>query len=239
MSLPVIQHPIFEVQLKSLEKKVRFRPFLVKEEKILLIAKESEDYETMIKAIKQILTNCCVDGIDVDTLPLFDLQMLFVHLRMKSISEAVSLEYVCKKPNDEGEVCNHRNQYEMNLDKVCYKTAEGHTDTIMLSDKLGIKMKYPVLTNVNIESDEILQESTNLIIRHIDYIFDDEQIYTRTDFTNEQLGEFIDNLTPDQLNELMKFFVTTPKVVMEDSVNCVRCGKPHNIYAEDLYSFFI
>jgi DNA-directed RNA polymerase subunit M/transcription elongation factor TFIIS len=241
MPLPIIQHPIFEVYLKSLDKNVRFRPFLVKEEKILLIARESNDEDSIVKAIKQIITNCCLDDVNVDNLPLFDIEMFFVNLRMRSVGEKVTLNFECVKnmPNSE-EICGLVNEYELELDKIKFEISDEHKTTIKFTDTIGIKMKYPILANVlqNINQDAVT-DSVNLIAKHVDSIFDADQIYTRSDFNDNDLIEFLNNLSTDQINLILDFFATAPKVVLKETVQCKKCGNDHLIYAENLYDFFI
>lgn len=241
MALPVIQQPIFEVYLKSLNKNIRFRPFLVKEEKILLIAKESEDDAAIFNAIKQIITNCCVDDIDVASLPMFDIEMFFVHLRMKSVGEKVALNFKCeKKLEDSDEICGLVNDYELDLGSIQYDITENHKDVIMLSDTIGVKMKYPVLDSI---AENILENSLNdsikFVSNYVDYVFDSDQIYDHSQFTKEDLEKFLGNLTTDQLGNILQFFVTSPKVVLKETTKCKKCNNDHLVYAENLYSFFI
>lgn len=241
MPLPVIQHPIFEVYLKSLDKKIRFRPFLVKEEKILLMTKESEDEDAIVKAIKQIIKNCCLDEIDVDSLPIFDVEMFFVNLRMRSVGEKVSLNFDCKKTiPDSGEICNFLNDYDLELEKIKFDVSDSHTNTIKLSETIGVKMRYPVLEKVlQSITDDTLNDSINLIAKHVESIYDTEQVYTKQDFSDSDLQEFLNSLTTDQVNLLLEFFTTLPKVVLKETVKCKKCGNDHLIYAENLYDFFI
>jgi T4 bacteriophage base plate protein len=142
--LPKIEYPIYDFYVKSVDRRVKFRPFLVKEEKILLMAKESKDPEAIRLAIRQIIQNCLVDNIDVDKLPLFDVEMIFLKLRAKSVGETVKLVFNCKNEVD-GVECNTDTDYTLDLEKVVYEIPEGHDPKIMLTDKLGIKLKYPDL----------------------------------------------------------------------------------------------
>ena len=240
MALPIIQQPVYEVFLQSLNKSVKFRPFLVKEEKILLMAIESEETEPLVNAIKQIITNCLLDDIDVNALPMFDVQMLFLNIRMKSVSETISLTFKCEKlmPDSE-EVCNMINEYDLSLGKIVYELDSAHTNNIMLSDDVGVRLKYPTLTNLDMLLNLRVDDSIKLVARYVDYIFDNDQTYTRDQFTDENLEEFLSNLSNDQFKTVLKFFETAPKVVIKDTVQCVKCGSNHEIYSEDLYRFFL
>ncbi len=243
MPLPIIQHPIYEVYLKSLDKNIKFRPFLVKEEKIMLIAKESEDDASLINAIKQVIQNCCIDQIDVDTLPIFDVQMFFTHLRMKSIGEIIELNFTCEKlvPGTE-EVCNLVNTYELKLEKIKYDETIGHSDDIKLTNEVGIKLKYPALTKIEElyqNSSNPLEVSLNLIADNVVYLYDKDQVYDNTQFNKQELMDFLSNLTQDYLDKILSFFATTPRVVLRDTANCKKCGQEHAIYAENVSHFFI
>jgi T4 bacteriophage base plate protein len=237
MALPILQQPIFEVYLKSLDKKVKFRPFLVKEEKILLMARESDDNDSTVSAVKQVLQNCLITELDINTIPLFDVQMLFTHLRMKSIGETITLQYTCNHRDEEDNECGKENRYNLDLNKVRYETTPGHTNIIQLTDEIGIKLRYPTMNSKLTDSEDILEDSYKLIAEHLDSVFDSEQVYT--DYTKEDLMQFIDGLSADQLDKILNFFATSPKVILEDVANCKKCGTENKIYAEDLYSFFI
>lgn len=242
MALPILQQPLFEVYLQSLGKKVKFRPFLVKEEKILLMAREADDNDSTVDAVKQVIQNCVVpfaDGktLDINTLPLFDVQMLFTHLRMKSIGETVTLQYTCTELDAEGNLCDKENRYNLNLNNVRYEVSPGHTNIIQLNDEVGVKLRYPTMASRLLEGEDLLEDSYKLIAQHLDSVFDSEQVYT--DYSQEELTAFIDSLSADQLDKILNFFATSPKVILEDTANCKKCGAENKIYAEDLYSFFI
>jgi hypothetical protein len=243
MALPIVQQPVFEVYLKSLDKKVKFRPFLVKEEKLLLIARESNDDDASLNAIKQVIQNCLIEPpktkkpIDVNALPLFDIQMLFTHLRMKSVGESVALEFTCTNLVDEETECGQENTYNLDLTKVKYEVAPGHSRTIQINDKVGVTLRYPTMSSKLAESEDLLDDSLKLIIEHLELVFDEDGVYDT--FTPEEVEEFVSSLSSDQLDKILNFFITAPKVILEDTAVCKKCKNEHKIYAEDLYSFFI
>lgn len=240
MALPVIQHPIYEVYLKSLDRNVKFRPFLVKEEKILLMTKETDSEETITKAVKQMISNCCLEDIDLDVLPTFDVEMFFVHLRMRSVGEKVMLNFTCKEPNEQGEVCGFVNEYELDLQKIQYDTVPNHTNNIKITDKIGVIMNYPTLDNAGLfVSDNLFENALKLIELNVKCIYDDQQVYDRSTFNGEELQQFIESLTTEQVDLLMEFFTNTPRVVIDDNSSCKKCDHKYRIFAENLYSFFI
>lgn len=239
--LPKIEHPIVEIHLHSLGRKVKFRPFLVKEEKLLLIAKESEDITEIQSTIKQIVVNCLLEDIDVEALPLFDVEMIFLKLRAKSVGEAVKLVFHCENEVD-GQVCDADTDYTLNLDKINYTIPEKHDSRIMLTDTVGFKLKYSNLSNkIDFEgAEDAYDVLINTIIDNIEYVFDGESVYPVTPETDrEELKTWLDNLTAENMNKVEEFFMNSPKVVLEDTVNCKKCGFEHKLYAENLLDFFL
>lgn len=240
MALPKIVHPIYEVYLKSLDKKIRFRPFLVKEEKLLLMAREANDPAAMKVAVNQIIENCCLDQINVHDLPLFDLEMFFIHLRAKSVSEIVKLQFTCNNILEDGNKCGFVTDYQLNLEKIEFTVPENHTDKIPLGENIGIKLKYPTFDSLEIDDDEMdLGAALKIVMNNIDYIYDSDSIYKADEVSTEELASFMDSLSVDQIQAIRKFFNTNPKVVLKDSIPCGKCGYVHNMKAEGLVDFFL
>lgn len=238
MPLPKISHPIYEVYLKSLDRKVKFRPFLVKEEKLLLMAKEGDEPTEIIKTIKQIISNCILEEIDVDSLPTFDLEMFFINLRIKSVGESADMVYTCDNIIED-KPCGNKNEFILDLNNVVYVSEPGHNPIIQLTDKIGMKFNYPSL-NFSPEqfSDTLEDGGYNFVSNYLDYIYDDEEIHKRKDFTDEELKEFFDQLTIDHVVAIRKFFETTPKVLLKQDITCSKCGHVHHLNVEGLLNFF-
>lgn len=242
MSLPIMKYPTHEVYLKSLDKMIRYRPFLVSEEKILLISKEGDDKDSTINAIKQVIKNCCLDDIDVDSLPIFDVEMFFVHLRMKSVGEAIDINFKCQGTDDAGNLCEHLNDYSLDLSTIRFETEESHTKKIKLSDEIGIMMKYPTLSQSKQlfkSSKDALNTSLDLVSVCVEYVYDKDQVYDNTQYSREELVTFLENLSMEHLNKILNFFVTIPRVVIKDNVPCIKCSHVNLIYTEELYNFFL
>lgn len=236
--LPKIEHPVHEVYLKSLDKKVRFRPFLVKEEKLLLMAKESDDIEEITKSVKQIITNCCLDEIDVDKLPTFDVEMFFLHLRMRSVGEAAQMIYTCDKVVDSN-TCGHQTEFELDLKNIVYDEAEGHSNIIKLTDSIGVSFNYPSLNMPEAALNEKFEDGGyELISQYLDYIYDSEQIYKRDTISKEEITDFFDNLSLNQVTLIKNFFLNAPKVVLKQEIECKKCGNKNNVNVEGILSFF-
>ena len=243
MSLPKINHPIFEVYLKSLNRVVKFRPFLVKEEKILLMAKESDNLEDVTKAIKQIISNCILEDVDVDALPTFDIEMFFINLRIQSVSETSAMVYTCNNivsaENEELKECEAQIDFNLDLRNVKYMEDPGHTNIVKLSETAGMKFNYPTLSF----SEEVLKEEFTdggykFVCEYLDYIYDSEEIYKKADISAEELQEFFDNLTMEQVKLIRNFFTSSPKVVMQQDVKCPKCSHLHHLNVEGLLNFF-
>jgi hypothetical protein len=242
--LPKIDVPIYELKLISSDKTIRFRPFLVKEQKLLLMASQSEDPKESLNVVKQISKNCIIDNIDIESLPVFDLEYIFLNLRARSVNEVVNLQFKCnnkvKDESGEEKNCSSLEKFDINLLEIQPTKESNHDKKIMLSDKLGIMMKYPtfeMIAGVKSQNEnEILME---LLINCIDYIFDDEKIYYSKDVMKEELVEFIDNLQQKDLEKIQQFFQTAPKIKKNLDFTCRKCGYKEDIVVEGLQNFFV
>lgn len=244
MALPKIDVPVYELELLSSGKKVRFRPFLVKEQKLLLMASQSEDPKDSLNVVRQISKNCIIDNIDIESLPVFDLEYIFLNLRARSVNEVVNLQYKCnnKIKDEKGEetTCGSLEKFDINLLEIEPIKNPNHNKKIMLTDNLGIVMKYPtfeIVSNLKSQTEEeILIE---LLISCIDYVFDGDQLYYTKDVSKEEIVEFIDNLQQKDLEKIQKFFETAPKIKKDLSFNCRKCGYKESIVLEGLQNFFV
>lgn len=242
--LPKIDVPIYELTVPSTEKKLKFRPFTVKEEKLLLMAYQSEDAKYSIDTIIQVLNNCMVDDVDVTNFPTFDIEYLFLHLRARSIGEVVNLKYRCNNTietkEDGSEVkCNGQVQIDLNVLEVEVYRAPEHTNKIEITDKLGIVMKYPKMNLVKNDAfNDEFELLLDLIVDCIDYIYDEQNIYYAKDSTKEELTEFLDSLQGKDLEKIKTFFETMPKMQKTVDFKCKKCGYQEDMQLEGLQSFF-
>jgi hypothetical protein len=239
MALPKIEYPIFDVHLKSLNRKVKFRPFLVKEEKLLLMAKEASDLPTVFDTVKQIVNNCCLEELDVANLPIFDIEMIFVHLRLKSVGENLELIYKCNNVVED-KPCDANMAFEVDLNEVQFVEPKGHTNKIMVTDKVGVCLKYPSLsTSTSIAINETnLEDIMELIVEHLDYIFDENSKYDADSITRQELEEFVGSLSLDQIGAFKEFFNTLPYIESKKEVTCNKCGYQHTIRVQGIDDFF-
>jgi hypothetical protein len=241
--LPKIDVPVYEIKLPSTGESIKFRPFTVKEEKLFLMAYESEDVKYSVDTIIQVLNNCVVSDIDIKDLPTFDIEYLFLNLRARSIGEIVKLKYRCN--NDVGtekepQKCNSSVEIELNVLEVEPSKNPNHTNKIQLSEELGIVMKYPKMGLIkdNTEVDDF-NVVLDLIISCIDYIYDKDNLYYAKDSTKEELTEFLDSLQSKDLEKIKDFFDTMPKLKKNMDFSCKKCGYTENIELEGLQSFFV
>jgi DNA-directed RNA polymerase subunit M/transcription elongation factor TFIIS len=244
--LPKNDVPIHTVQLPLLKKKIRYRPFLVKEEKILLMAKESEDEKTVLDAIRQVVNNCCLDEIDVDSIPILDLEYLFLQLRIKSVGEISTIHYKCNNvvEKDDGtkKQCGNVVKLEIDISDINPKVNKKNTNKIDLGGELGVVMKYPSFSIVEVDGDKKMSEydkSINIISQCIDYVYDSDTIYYSKDIPKEELVEFIEQLTQEQFEKIGAFFNSIPKIEKDVEFKCDRCGYTENITVEGLQNFFV
>jgi hypothetical protein len=243
MALPKIDVPIYDLKLISTGKTIRFRPFTVKEEKLFLMANETSEIDFIIKTIKQVINNCILDDVDVDSLPVFDIENIFLNLRAKSIGEDVSLKYRCnndvKDENGQEHKCGNLVQLELNLLDIKLPELTKDVGKVMITDNLGLVMKYPNFELIQkYQGKEDTETLLNMIVSCIDYIFDEEQIYYSKDTTHEELVEFIENLQSRDLEKIKLFFDTMPKINKDVEFKCNKCGYSENINLQGVQSFF-
>jgi hypothetical protein len=241
--LPKIDVPLYEITLPLLQKKIKIRPFLVKEEKILLMAMESDDPDAVLLAIKQIVNNCCVDQIDVDDLPILDLEYMFLQLRSRSIGEVIDLQYRCNNntPTEEEpeKKCGSVIKLSFNALEIEPEKNQVHDPKIQLTPKLGVVMKYPTFKMMNgIKNLSEAETVAKMVTECIDYIYDTESVYYAKDSSEKELIDFVDSLTQEQFSKIQDFFDTIPKMKKHLNFKCGKCGYEEEVVLEGIQSFF-
>jgi hypothetical protein len=240
MALPKLNVPVYEAILPSTEKVIKYRPFLVKEEKILLTAMEADDESAMIPAVKQIINNCVEGNLDVDKLPTFDIEYLFLRLRAKSVGETVTLglrPWGCPKNN--GELCENSTQVDIDLEEVKVLKNDKHSNKIMLDDKIGIKLSYPDMSKLGkLDKIDTPESGMDIVKDCIDMIFTEEETFDRSSFTDTELDEFIDSLNTQQFTLIKDFFDTMPMLKHTVKYKCETCGEDKETTVQGLNSFF-
>ena len=239
MPLPKISTPTFELELPSNGKKIKYRPFLVREEKILIMALESEDMKQISSAIVQILSDCILTKTTkVQELSTFDIEYLFLNVRAKSVGESVEVNITC--PDDE----ETQVKMEIDIDTIKVQKNPEHTNIIKLDDNLSMKLKYPSLdqfveNNFELNENETdVDKSLSMITSCIDIIYDAEDSWNASDSSKKELDEFIEQLNTKQFKEIEKFFTTMPKLSHTVMVKNPKTGVESEVVLEGLASFF-
>ena len=233
MALPKLDTVTYDLTLPSTGQKLEYRPFLVKEQKALLIAQESEDDKQIEKAFAQIINDCVLDDVDPYTLPMFDVEYIFLRIRGKSVGEKVKLNLLC--PDDE----KTRVDVEINLEEVDVQMSVGHTNTIKLSNDITMVMKYPCLKDMTGFDDE--GEITNIfemVKRCVHEIRQGETVYNRVDISDKELDDFIGSMTTNNFEDITNFFNTMPKLIHAVEVKNPKTKKKTEIPIEGLQNFF-
>ena len=237
MALPMNATPTYTLEVPSSKKVVKFSPFLVKEEKALLIAQQSDDSQVMVNTLKEILTSCIKDPLDVNELAIFDLEYIFTQIRAKSVGEDISLIFPCAHCNDE----KAKVKISIDLTNLKVEFKEGHNKKIDLFDDVGVMMKYPSVDMIQLiekTNGDDVDAVFKIITSSIDYIYDGNEVYYSKEQSKEELEEFVNNLTSDQFKKVQTFFESMPKIKHEVDFNCPVCGAHNHTVLEGLSSFF-
>ena len=239
MPLPKINTPTYELVLPSTGKKIKYRPFLVREEKILIMAMESEDMTEITNAIVQILSDCILTkDVKVESLATFDIEYLFLNVRAKSVGETVDVNITCP---DDGET---QVETSINIDSIKVQKTRGHKNIIKLDDELSMKLRYPSLEQFvenNFETSEGVSEvgqSLSMITSCVDMIYNAEESWEASDYSKKELDEFIGQLNTKQFKQIEKFFTTMPKLSHKIAVKNPNTGVESEVVLEGLASFF-
>ena len=234
MALPKLNTITYELNLPSTGEKIEYRPFLVKEQKALLIAQESDDAKQIEKAFAQIINDCVVDNIDPYNLPMFDIEYVFLRIRGKSVGETVKLNVLC--PDDE----KTRVDVEVNLEEVDVQMSVEHTNIIELTKDISMVMKYPCLKDMTgFDEDGDITNIFEMIKRCVHEVHDGETVYNKIDMSESELDEFIDSMSTENFEKVTNFFDTMPKLIHVIEVKNPKTKKKSEIPIEGLQSFFV
>ena len=238
MPLPTIVTPTYELELPSTGKKIKYRPFLVKEEKLLVLALETENTKDISTAIKTVLKNCIQSrGVKVENLPTFDIEFLFLNIRGKSVGEEVEVNLIA--PDDE----ETQVPVTINLDDIQIQKTEDHTNKVKLDDALTMEMKYPSLdqfikSNFDFTEEVNMDQSFDLIASCIDKIYNEEEVWSTSDCTKKEVKDFLEQMNSMQFKEIEKFFETMPKLSHSVTFTNPKTKVESTVVLEGLSSFF-
>ena len=240
MPLPTIETPTYELKLPSSSKRVKYRPFLVKEEKILIIALESKDENEITNAVTDVLKKCILTkGVDVDNLPTFDIEFLFLNIRAKSIGEDIKLTVTCPDDNET------KVPVTIYVDEIKVQKQKGHKPDIVLDDKMTLRMKYPSLNqfvknnfSTDDEADTMVDKTFRVVADCIDTIYTQEDAWDAKDYTPQERLDFVQQLNSKQYKEVEKFFSTMPKLSHKIDVINPNTKEKGSVTLEGLADFF-
>ena len=238
MPLPKIATPTYSMVLPSLEKEINYRPFLVKEEKLLVLALESEDTKQITTAIKAVLKSCVqTKGIKVESLPTFDIEYLFLNIRGKSVGETIDVNIIC--PDDEKTSV----KVEIDLDDIKVQKTESHTNKVQLDKNLMMELKYPSLdefikNNFDFKDENAMEQSFSLIASCIDKIYTNEEVWVAADCTRKEITEFLESMNSSQFKKIEEFFTSMPKLSHTIKVKNPNTKVESEVVLEGLASFF-
>jgi len=238
MPLPKIATPTYELDLPSTGETIKYRPFLVKEEKLLVLALESEDTKQITNAIKAVLKSCIqTKGIKIETLPTFDIEYLFLNIRGKSVGEEIEVNVIC--PDDE----ETQVPVSINIDDIQIEVTDDHDNKIQLDDSLMMEMKYPSLeefikNNFDFKETNQMDQSFALIASCIDKIYNEDEVWATADFTKKEVNEFLEQMNSSQFKDIENFFETMPKLSHTITVVNPKTKVKSDVVLEGLASFF-
>jgi hypothetical protein len=238
MPLPRISTPTYELELPSTEQSINYRPFLVKEEKLLVIALESEDTKQITTAIKTVIKNCILTkDIKVENLPTFDIEFLFLNIRGKSVGEQVDVNIICPDDNETNV------SVSIDLDDIKVLKNEDHTNKIKVDPTIMMEMKYPSLeqfikNNFDFNNQNAMDQSFELIASCIDKIYTKDEVWSTSDVTKKELTEFLESMNSSQFKDIEKFFETMPKLSHKIQIKNPKTGVESEVVLEGLASFF-
>jgi hypothetical protein len=243
MPLPTIKHPVFKINVPSTGAQISYRPYTVQEEKLLLIMKLSNDVDEIIGTIKQIINNCVFEDIDIEKFAMFDIEYLFLNIRKVSVSNIIELNY---SEEIDGKLV--RVPFSVDIEQVKVKFNPEHSNTIKINEDMGIKMNYPNVGHMLKLEDMILTEEFNsfktdeyiydIFLECVDSIYDADKVYSRSEFTKDELNQFISSLPADTMNHIRNFFDTLPSLEHEVIV-AMPSGVNKTVMMKGLKDFFI
>jgi len=230
MPLPVLETTTYNLVVPSTKKKLKYRPFLVKEEKILLIAQESESENQILQAVKDIIESCTFSKIDVNKIPMYDLEYIFLKIRAKSVGEVISFQLKCEE-------CGEYNKVELNLEDVEVQFPDEEIDpNIELTDSVGITLKPINLSDVTkAKGKDVISEA---LISSIDSIYDSDNVYSASTCSKKELETFVDSLTHQHLEKIQKYLLNQPTLKHTIEYTCEKCGHKNSYELSGLQSFF-
>jgi len=242
MALPIVETPRYELTLPSQETKVQYRPFLVKEEKMLYIALESGDEKEMQTATKEILKSVTFDKLNVEELPTFDVEYIFLQLRAKSVGDNIDIEY---EGQDDCKIDSQKCRFKtaVNIDDIKVEKQKGHKDIVDITDQIKVKLRYPQIEMTsqigNVEGQDMIDLTFKMLASCIEYIMDGVEMHKTEDYSEKEVDAFLNSLSSAQFKKMQSFFDTMPKLKKDIESQCIKCQKKEKRTLEGLADFFV
>ena len=238
MALPKLTTPTFELEIPSTDEKIKYRPFLVKEEKILMMAMESKKSADIVQAVKDIVSECTFNKVNIDIIPMFDVEYIFLNIRAKSVGEVQEIRVLC--PDDK----KTYGKVEVNLSEVMVQVDDEHTNKVIIDKarNLGVVFRYPCLADM---TDELVDSKTDinnimdLIIKSVDHIFEGDKIYPAKEATKDELNDFFSDMNQDSFGEVKKFFETMPRLRHDIEVENPKTKVKSKVVLSGVNDFFV
>ena len=232
MALPKLETPTYELSLPSTNESIKFRPFLVKEQKILYMAQNSKNDSEISNSVSQLVSNCTFNKIDPLTSPMFDIEYIFLNLRSKSVGSEVEISILCPDDN------KTKVPVKVNLDEISVQMTTGHTNEVMLSDKMKLVLRYPLLKDMKeLKGDNEVDRVFNILVKCIHEVHDGDKIYNAVDVTKEEINTFVEQMTTTQIEKIMEFFDTMPKLRHVVKITNPKTKVKSEVVVEGLQSF--
>ena len=231
MNVPMIKLPTYELTLPSTQEKIDYRPYTVKEEKLLIMAMQSGDQKEIERAMFDVVKTCTFDKVDASQSPFFDIQYIFLKLRCKSVGELSEVVLTCAG-------CTNKINHIINLDEITVKIPENHQKIIDF-DTFKVEMRYPILKDIVNLKDNGLDVVFDVIVASIKNIFNDEEVIENTEETRELISAIVENMLPDQFLQLQEFFETVPALLHSINYTCDECQVENNVDVSGIYNFFL
>jgi len=234
MALPKLNSASYETTIPSTGQVITFRPYLVKEEKILMMALESNDQKQIVKATKDMISSCVMDDININKLATFDIESLFLQLRSKSVGESIGLKVKCDH-------CSTQNEVSVNFDDIGVNVPEDD-GVIMITDTVGVKMRYPSfddISSINPDKEDSIETAFDIIMKCIDNVFDEDNVYPAASEGKTKMKDFVESLNTSQFQSLANFFETMPVLKTTVEFNCTACTEDNSTELKGLQSFFM
>lgn len=245
--LPKIETPRYKLEIPSSKERVEYRPFLVKEEKILLTAMESardlhgNEFEEQVRdVVVRIISNCTEGKVDANKLPAFDVDYLFLNIRAKSRGEEIHPSYTCRAPNEDGGQCGHVNEFMIPLSDITVEFPDDANSKVMVTDDIGIQFKYMTTEEMKVHNKEKneVEKMFRIIVDSIDYIFDADKMYKASETPKRELMDFVEQLNEEVFEKVRLFFAQQPVLKHTFEYKCEKCGYKEDVTLEGLEDFF-